>query len=239
MSFSQTLAHLNAAQKPGDGVPAYTRWVNRRVARVFAASAVALGIGPNGVTFISAAVSTVGIILMWVFPPSILLGIVVALCLALGYALDSADGQVARVTGASSPAGEWLDHVVDSIRTPLIHASVIASLILHPGAWPNWNWFWVLPLAYMILTAGQFMSQILAEQLRKTHGAKGPATGGALRSFINLHTDAGTLCWIFIFWGFGAFFCIVYILLFAANAATVALSMRRKYISLSRPQEEN
>lgn len=233
MGFSQTLAHLNSAQKPGNGVPAYTRWVNRRVARVFAAAAVATGIGPNGVTLISALLSLVGIALMWIFPPSILLGFVVALFLALGYALDSADGQVARVTGASSPAGEWLDHVVDSIRTPLIHASVIASFIIHPEGWPSWNWFWTVPLAYMILTAGQFMSQILAEQLRKNHGAKGPATGGVLRSFINLHTDAGTLCWIFVFWGFGAVFCVVYLVLFAANAATIVLSMRRKYVSLA------
>lgn len=237
MGFSQTLAQLNSAQKPGDGVPAYTRWVNRRVARVFAASAVALGIGPNGVTLISAILSLVGIVLLWVFPPSVLTGLLVALFLALGYALDSADGQVARVTGASSPAGEWLDHVVDSVRVPLIHASVIASFILYPDQWPAWNWFWILPLAYMVLTAAQFMSQILAEQLRKNHGAKGPASGGTLRSFINLHTDAGTLCWIFIFWGFGALFCIVYLLLFAANAATVLLSMRRKYVSLARPVE--
>lgn len=34
--FSHTLRSLEAAQKPGIGVPAYTRWVNRRVARYFA-----------------------------------------------------------------------------------------------------------------------------------------------------------------------------------------------------------
>ena len=45
--FSHTLRSLEAAQKPGIGVPAYTRWVNRRVARYFAAAAVALGITPQ------------------------------------------------------------------------------------------------------------------------------------------------------------------------------------------------
>lgn len=236
MGFSETLAQLNSAQKPGDGVPAYTRWVNRRVARVFAASAVALGIGPNGVTLISACLSLVGVILLWVLPPSLVSGVLAAVFFALGYALDSADGQVARVTGAASPAGEWLDHVVDAVRVPLIHASVLASLVLYPESWRLDSWFWVVPLAYMVLTAAQFMSQILAEQLRKNHGVQGPSSGGTLRSFINLHTDAGTLCWVFIFWGLGTVFSLAYLLLFAANAATVLLSMRRKYLSLARSE---
>ena len=51
----------------------------------------------------------------------------------------------------------------------------------------------------------------------------------------NLHMDAGTLCWIYIFWGFGVLFVFVYALLFLANAATVLLSMRRKYVTLATP----
>lgn len=118
--FSHTLRSLEAAQKPSIGVPAYTRWVNRRVARYFAATAVALSITPNRVTAISAACSAAGLIVLITYPPSVGMGVCVALLFALGYGLDSADGQVARVTGASSPAGEWLDHVVDSIRVPSV-----------------------------------------------------------------------------------------------------------------------
>ena len=131
--FSHTLRSLEAAQKPGVGVPAYTRWVNRRVARYFAAAAVALGITPNGVTAISAACSAAGIIVLITCPPSVGVGICVALLFALGYGLDSADGQVARVTGASSPAGEWLDHVVDSIRVPSVHMATLLSFLLYPA----------------------------------------------------------------------------------------------------------
>ena len=87
---SSTLRSLEAAQKPGIGVPAYTRWVNRRVARYFAAAAVALGITPNGVTAISAACSAAGLIVLIVCPPSVGVGIGVALLFALGYGLDSA-----------------------------------------------------------------------------------------------------------------------------------------------------
>ena len=66
-------------------------------------------------------------------PPSVGVGICVALLFALGYGLDSADGQVARVTGASSPAGEWLDHVVDSIRVPSVHMATLLSFLLYPA----------------------------------------------------------------------------------------------------------
>ena len=58
-----------------------------------------------------------------------------------------------------------------------------------------------------------------------------------LRSFVNLHMDAGTLCWIYIFLGFGPLFVVVYALLLLANAATILVSMRRKYVSLSTPAE--
>ena len=53
--------------------------------------------------------------------------------------------------------------------------------------------------------------------------------------FIHMQLDEGTICWIFIEWGFGPLFVVVYALLFAANAATVLLSMRRKYVTLSTP----
>lgn len=235
MGFRQTLQQLNSAQKPGVGVPAYTRWVNRRIARVFAAAAVKFGITPNGVTAISSAASLVGVLILFIFEPSIFGGICAALFLALGYALDSADGQVARVTGASSPAGEWLDHVVDSIRVPLIHVAVASSFIIHADYWGAYSRAWWIPLAFTVLTAAQFMSQILAEQLRNNRGTAAPASGGSLRSFVNLHMDAGTLCWIFVLWGFGAVFVIAYFLLFVANAATVLISMRRKYSSLATP----
>ena len=207
--FAETLTALERAQKPGHGVPAYTRWVNRRVARYFAAAAVAMGITPNGVTAISAVCSAAGILTLLLAPPTALTALAVALLFALGYGLDSADGQVARVTGAS------LTGAADGF----------------PSGWSLW---W-LPMAFTVLTAGHFMSQILAEQLRNNRKTAAPSTGGTMRSFINLHMDAGTLCWIFIVWGFGPLFVVVYALLFAANAATVLLSMRRKYVTLSTP----
>lgn len=232
--FRDTLAALNSAQKPGNGVPAYTRWVNRRVARIFAAAAVKFGITPNGVTAISSLFSLAGLLALLLMAPSPLTGLCVALLFAIGYALDSADGQVARVTGASSPSGEWLDHVVDSIRVPSIHLAVLVGFINHSVHWGKTGWsIWWLPMAFTVVTVGHFMSQILAEQLRTNRKTAAPPSGGPLRSFLNLHMDAGTLCWIFVFWGFGTAFLVVYGILFLGNLLTMLVSMRRKYISLS------
>ncbi|MFW0185212.1 CDP-alcohol phosphatidyltransferase family protein [Rothia sp. CCM 9418] len=236
--FRETLAALESAQKPGHGVPAYTRWVNRRLARYFAAAAVKYGISPNQVTAISAFWSFTGIILIIFAPPTFGTALSISILFALGYALDSADGQVARVTGASSPAGEWLDHVVDSIRVPAVHLAVLISFIRWQDDWPVQGWsLWWIPIAFTLQTVGHFMSQILAEQLRNNRKTAAPPAGGALRSFINLHMDAGTLCWIFIFWGWAPAFIAVYALLFCASLATTALSMKRKFQSLNTPAE--
>lgn len=91
-------------------------FVNRPVGRVIAAGAFTVGLVPNQVSLISAAFTFTGIVLLATVPPSIVLGVVVWLLLAIGYAWDSADGQVARLRGGGSLAGEWLDHVLDSTK---------------------------------------------------------------------------------------------------------------------------
>lgn len=246
LAFTRCLADLNAAQKPGAGVPAYTRWVNRRLARYAAAGAVALRLSPNAVTAASAVLSFAGLAVLLIFAPGPGTAAGAAVLLAGGYVLDSADGQVARVTGRGGPAGEWLDHVVDAVRTPAIHLTVLAALALHadvPG------WVLVLPLLYCLMSGGQFMSQILAEQLLRSAAASSPPSGaaapgvsstapGALRSFVLLPTDAGALCWVFVLWGSGPLFLAAYGSLFLLNLLAVAASMRRKYRALASLRKE-
>lgn len=162
--FREVMAKLDAAQKPGEGVPAYMRWVNRRVARAGAAAAVALGLSANAVSWISLSVSLIGLAVLIVAPIAWWTGLVVAVLLALGFALDSSDGQVARVTGTGSVAGEWLDHVIDAVRTPAIHLAVLVALYRHHAVADGWL---LLPILYTLVSVGIFMSQILAEQLRR------------------------------------------------------------------------
>lgn len=227
--YSQALFLLNAAQKPGHGVPAYTRWVNRRLARFAAAAAASRGVSANTVTMISAALSAAAVVCLVVVPSSAWLGVVIAVLLAAGYVLDSADGQVARLTGSTSLAGEWLDHVVDSVRIPAIHLAVLVG-IWQSGVLPSWaGW---LPLAYTLTSAGHFMSQILAEQLLRGRANTSPAPAGTLRSWLVLPTDIGTLCWVFLLWGNPQLFIAAYGGLFLVQLVVVVASVRRKYQAL-------
>jgi phosphatidylglycerophosphate synthase len=225
--YREALSGLNSAQKPGNGVPAYTRWVNRRLGRYAAAAAYALHWTPNAVTALSAAFSFAAIVLLLVADPQPWVGIAVAVLLATGYLLDSADGQVARLQGSGSPAGEWLDHVVDALRAPAIHLAVLI------GFWNQQQppWGLAVALVYCLVTVVEFMSQILAEQLAKQHSAPTPAAGLG-RSFLLLPTDTGTFCWMFLVWGFPALFVVAYTAMLVMNTVHTAISMRRKYLKL-------
>ncbi len=228
--FRDHLADLNRAQKSGAGVPAYTRWVNRRLARGVAASAAALGLSPNAVTMISAGLSAVGLAIMIVVEPVWWSALATGALLAAGYVFDSADGQVARLTGASSPAGEWLDHVVDAIRTPAIHLTVAVAVLLHR---PDLIWLAVIAVLFTLMSVGQFMSQILAEQLVRNTGGEAAEASGTRKSLLLAPTDTGVLCWSFVFWAAPPLFAVVYGVLFVINTVHSAASMRRKYRKLA------
>ncbi|MGO3795956.1 MAG: CDP-alcohol phosphatidyltransferase family protein [Pauljensenia sp.] len=219
---------LNAAQKPGAGVPAYTRWVNRRGARLVAAHGASRGWAPNAVTGMSAVASGIGMVLLLAVAPSPLLGVGVALALATGYLLDSADGQLARLSGRSSKTGEWMDHVVDAFRSPAIHLSVAVAVVLHL---PDTRWLAPVAMVYALVTSGQFLSQILAEAMVRGAGAS-QTRGGDLRSWVLLPTDPGVLCWSFLLWGTGAPFAVVYSFLAAVAVAHAAISLRRRHRDL-------
>jgi phosphatidylserine synthase len=218
--------------------------VNRRLARFAAAAAYAAGWSANAVTTASALLSLAAIVLMVAVPPAPLPGLLVGVLLAAGYVLDSADGQVARLGRTGSAAGEWLDHVVDSVRTPAIHLAVFVGLALHGtagsfttgrvgyGLPQPGQWALLVALLYALVSVGQFMSQILAEQLS---GAAVPssASAGIRQSVLLIPTDMGTLCWIFVLWGLPSIFVWAYLAMFLLNAAHTLISMRRKYQKLS------
>ncbi|MBK8460629.1 MAG: CDP-alcohol phosphatidyltransferase family protein [Micropruina sp.] len=135
------------------------RWVNRGLARPVAAAAFVAGLTPNAVTALSASSSLAGLAGLLFLPRSIAAGVLVALLLALGFVLDSADGQLARLRGGGSGAGEWLDHVVDAARTCLVHLSVTVALLLS-GASLAWA---VVGLAFCTIAVTQFFSQMWSQ----------------------------------------------------------------------------
>lgn len=196
--YRQNLASLSAAQKSGVNAPAYTRFVNRWAGRRLAALAGALGLTPNQVTVLSGIVSWVGILTIALVAPTPVTSALAVLALLLGYALDSADGQLARLTGGGSVLGEWLDHVLDAVKVPGLHLAVLVALFRFVA--PVDGALLLLPLLFALVASVYFFTFILTDQLRRAHGdlrTSRPSAGsqnGMLRSLVLLPTDFGVLC---------------------------------------------
>ncbi|MFB8370215.1 CDP-alcohol phosphatidyltransferase family protein [Pseudarthrobacter sp. NPDC055928] len=224
--YRDAVSRLSGAQKTAArGAPAYSRFVNRRLGRYLAAAAFGLGLTPNAVTAISAVFTFSGIGLLVAFPPSWGLGIAVSLCLVVGYALDSADGQLARLTGKGSPAGEWLDHMVDSVKTSVLPLALLVALYRFEAVDQIWL---LVPLGSAVVAAVLFFSMILTEQLRRQRGvvslandASGPSW---LRSVLVVPMDYGVLCLSFFVYGATPLFMAIYTAIFAATAAFLAMA---------------
>ena len=222
----QTVGRLAGAQKGVKGAPAYSRFVNRPLGRVLAALAFHAGLTPNAVTGISAVFTAVGIGLLALVPPSGPVGVAVAACLVLGYALDSADGQVARLRGGGSPAGEWLDHMVDAAKSSGLHLGLLIGLYRFEVVEPA---LLLVPLGYCLVDAVTYFATMLNEALRAQHGVATRAQptaqrAGVARSFLTLPTDYGLLACIFVVYGIPALFVPAYTVLFLAAAAFLALA---------------
>ena len=227
-SYAEALQRLRSAQKSSKGAPAYSRFVNRRAGRYFAAVAFRLGLTPNAVTAISALFSFIGIALLTLVPPSWLLGVGVMLALAIGYALDSADGQLARLRGGGSTSGEWLDHMIDATKISSLHLAVLISAYrFFDFDRPAWL---LVPIGFTVVSAVSFFGMILNEQLERraalTTGAtrNRPQATSALRSLLVIPTDYGLLCLIFLLLGAPMVLFAAYTLLFVGNAGYLALA---------------
>ena len=229
-SVRDTLRRLSAAQKGAVGAPAYSRFVNRKLGRVLAALAFHAGLTPNAVTGISAVFTATGIALLALVPPSWALGTAVSACLAVGYAFDAADGQLARLRGGGSPAGEWLDHMVDAGKTSTLHLAVLISFyrfeVVERGV------LLLVPLGFAVVAVVHFFATLLNEALRAQHGARTRAAGGAgrpsvVRSVLVAPTDYGLLCWTFVLLGAPVLFVPVYSALFLATGAYLTVASFR------------
>ncbi|MGN6445470.1 CDP-alcohol phosphatidyltransferase family protein [Amnibacterium sp.] len=229
-TYRQTLTRLKAAQKPaGRGAPAYSIYVNRKLGRFIAAAAFRAGLTPNQVTAISATLSGIAVLLLALVPPTFWLGLAVTVLLAAGYAFDSADGQVARLRGGGSAAGEWLDHVVDAVKSSTLHAAVLitAYRFLVPAGQRGWL---LVPLGFMAVSAIAFSVFLLNDLLKAARAGRDTTsvirTGSTpLRSLAGAPTDYGVLVYVFLLIGLPTAFLVVYGLLFLANLGYLALAL--------------
>ena len=233
--FRDTLERLRSAQKPAaTGAPAYSRFVNRRIGRVLAAASFQVGLTPNQVTAISAAFSAAAIAAMALVPPTPLSGVLIALGLLVGYAFDSADGQLARLRGGGSPAGEWLDHVVDSVKTVALHLAVLIGWFRFWDATGDEPALLLVPTAFALVSAVFFFVQILTDQLRRAHPGRAPRPADAslkavLRSVVVAPTDYGLLCVVFVLFARPTAFAVVYGLMLAGTVLFLLAALPKWY----------
>lgn len=225
--YREAMAELTSAQKSGAGVPAYLRWVNRGLGRRAAAAASVVGLSPNAVTLLSGVVSAAGMAVLVFAPLTPVSALATMILLQAGYALDSADGQLARLTGRGSLAGEWLDHVVDSVRLPLVHLAL--AICLWRAGLPLWSV--VVALAFLVLSSSWFFAQTLAGKLSTGAADDGSAAEGTADwvSFAKLPYDVGTLYLVVATLAHPPLFIVLYTALFVVTGAVASVSLRRKY----------
>jgi len=225
-SFSAAYRRLASAQKGhARGAPGYSVYVNRKLGRVLAAAAFRMGLTPNQATVISAIHTFGGLAVLLFAPLSWWTGVIVALLLALGYAWDSADGQLARLRGGGSLAGEWLDHFVDALKIASMHLVVLLSLWGHADlATPLWL---LVPLLFSVISVVTFFGMLLNDLLKGKQGVVSTHSrgGGTMsRSMLLLPTDFGLLCLVFVLWGWTTGFLWAYAVLMVLNGGFLALA---------------
>jgi phosphatidylglycerophosphate synthase len=228
-------AALARAQKSGAGVPWYMRVVNRRLGRLIASAAAQTRATPDHLTAASFLSFLAGAGLLVGAEPGVRVAIAAMLLLQLGFALDSADGQLARLRGTGSAAGEWLDHVVDSARHLLLHVAVLIGLFRF-GDVPDA--VLLLPLVFALVSSVRFFAQILAEQLaRRDPGAQAESVP-RFGVWIQAPADTGVLNAVIVLWAWTTAFLWVYGLLAALNVLLLAATVVRRHRELTAGQLE-
>ncbi|WP_328718834.1 CDP-alcohol phosphatidyltransferase family protein [Streptomyces sp. NBC_00247] len=226
-STGTVLRELRGAQKTAKGVSLYSRYVNRPAGRVLAAVSFRMGLTPNQVTLVSALFTFGSLAAVALAGPSWALGALVWAGLVVGFAFDSADGQLARLTGRGGPDGEWLDHVVDCAKMILVHTAVLISLyrsdLYRVGEQRSEAWL-LLPLGFLFVAALTFCAGLLREQLGKAAERADPGTAASagpvsrVRAVALLPADYGVFCLVFLLLGEPAAFLAGYAALAVVHA---------------------
>ncbi|WP_414504951.1 CDP-alcohol phosphatidyltransferase family protein [Streptomyces sp. NEAU-L66] len=238
--FGYAIRQLSAAQKSAKGVSLYSRYVNRPAGRVLAAAGYTMKLTPNQITMISAVFTFAGVVMIAVLRPSPVAAAGIFAVLVLGFALDSADGQLARLTGTGSAAGEWLDHVVDCAKMLALHMAVLVSFYRYFGfSDPR---YLLLPVAFQFAAVVVFFGGILTEQLKRADRLRSGAGGAApsapastLRSVALLPVDYGVFCALFLLFGSQDLFLAMYCVLLAAHLLFMVAFLVKWYRELSVP----
>jgi phosphatidylglycerophosphate synthase len=124
----------------------YSEAVSQRIGSVIALGASRLGIVPTVLTLMNLVLGlAASVVVIALAPraaagsvPEWLVGLVALVAWQIAYALDCADGQLARVTGQASSAGARLDVLCDvAVQIALLCALAAMAVAYRPGT-PAW-----------------------------------------------------------------------------------------------------
>lgn len=243
--------NIRKAGKGKVGTPAYLRFINRPIGGWFACVGFALKLTPNIVTMLSALVSFVAIGMIALMEPTVPVAFAIAFLLLLGFALDSADGQLARLQGGGKPSGEWLDHVVDIAKISSLHLAVMVSLYRF-GEIDHDVWL-LVPAFFLVVNVTYYFSMMLKDKIvalsrhlqepepapsaaqTGSDAAKpsGLSHGSVGRSMLLLPADYGVQCIIFVLLFRTQWFLIAYSTLCVCITLFAAQSWAKAYRTLS------
>jgi hypothetical protein len=141
--------------------------------------------------------------------------------------MDSVDGQLARLRGGGSAAGEWLDHTLDCVKTCVLHLAVLVSMYRFPPV--DSDAVLVLPMVFLVVDVTCFFGIVQLPFLRQVNDPDGSARAAPrrehpLRTWLLLPNDYGTFCWMFVLLAWPEVFLVTYALMCAVNAALLALA---------------
>jgi phosphatidylglycerophosphate synthase len=141
----------------------FSEAVSQRIGALFALWAHRMGLAPTALTlanlFIGLAVSIAVVATADSADPGWPIGLLALVGWQVAYALDCADGQLARVTGRTSPAGARVDVLCDvAAQIALVTALSATAVAQRPGT-PTWlvavfAGTWMVNLVTSVLQSG-------------------------------------------------------------------------------------
>lgn len=186
MSTSTTNA-FEQSLKSSDTEERLDIWFYRPIGFRIAKICARLGITPNTVTIVSIFIGVAAGILF--YPQSLGINIAGMLCLVIANSLDSADGQLARMTNNKSRFGRILDGLAGDFWFAAIHIAICLRSM--EEGWSGWIWFWGVAAG-----ASHVIQSAMADYYRQVHlfFIKG-SNGSELDNSADLQREYEKLSW--------------------------------------------
>jgi phosphatidylglycerophosphate synthase len=220
------------ARNRGGGL--FTEAFSQRAGALLSVAAYRLGLAPTVLSLGNLVLGLAASIIVIVFaaPGSerhVIVGLGALLLWHLAYALDCADGQLARVTGRTSPEGKRIDILCDVAIQIALVASVVAVASAYDDNLPAWlgaafAGTWMVNLVTSVLQQGSAAHSLVASSSPLVRAVKLVRDYGAVVTVIGL-TIALIPQWTV--WLLITFTIVNGVFLFASIAATARASLGR------------